>query len=723
MERGTTKQKTEKLEDEGDNAEEKVKKSTDKESMDNKDGRLSPDIPVKNKEGEKKLITFEKMKKAEQGAGENGTEQLVTFKVTVRQAKEKANKDENETMKATEEPNRGSETKSVGKERVKNEKEAVKAENEALEKAGKSSKKKKRMSTGSLENGEEIYGNASKKIKRKSLDSQPKERGKNKSDGNKGDPAGDPREKRKRTAFNNEKKNVLEQYFEKNIYASKSVVEEISRELGIDKKKIDNWFRNRRSKLKKDEEEMSKRNVELKKRKGGKSDTKNEKGNEKKQCNQMSNEVKLENGIAEEGLRRSDSQVLESESVSSEESNENTNEYNKEIDNENDTKGTKDVENNAQIIKEKQNTFVEKAKETINDEKTKILSVEGECDKPGKHGTNDDDKNDSRKFNDKRDNDDTRVNQGIDEIKEEQEMQDIKNPFMNTDKDVNNEHINQGTAMPESKQRDVHKSENDKLKIETLVEKTISESLPASEKFPHDNDFKEENYFPAKESKIKRNEGNTKDENETEENCFIEVKNNMKNEKPEVELISKKENNDDDEVNKRPNIAIESKSEMQKENFEIDYAECVTEVPIQLPEMPCETIIQKKSENKVEMQHATGEQMQFREVTSLEVNGKNDDENCGMQFSKTTTLIEHEMPVKILDAGLGISDKEQVEQTKNIVENTSSSLADGTSFAFGVIEEYENENEGSQGEELALALNNDPEFMKDLNELMDIAKT
>eukprot|EP00794_Sanderia_malayensis_P011820 gene11820-13044_t len=64
---------------------------------------------------------------------------------------------------------------------------------------------------------------------------------------------GGVREKRKRTAYSNEKKDILERYFQKSIYATKSMVLEITKEVGLDKKKIDNWFRNRRSKLKKDE--------------------------------------------------------------------------------------------------------------------------------------------------------------------------------------------------------------------------------------------------------------------------------------------------------------------------------------------------------------------------------------------------------------------------------------------------------------------------------------
>ena len=100
-------------------------------------------------------------------------------------------------------------------------------------------------------------GNAIKRRKKHSLDSAVGEKLKKKPEacktGTEKDLSKDTREKRKRTAFSNEKKDILEKHFQKSIYVTKSMVIDISNEVGLDKKKIDNWFRNRRSKLKKDE--------------------------------------------------------------------------------------------------------------------------------------------------------------------------------------------------------------------------------------------------------------------------------------------------------------------------------------------------------------------------------------------------------------------------------------------------------------------------------------
>ena len=61
------------------------------------------------------------------------------------------------------------------------------------------------------------------------------------------------RKKRSRVRFTEEEKVVLEEYFEQNMYVTKSLVSQISKTCGLDKKKIETWFRNRRSKAKKEE--------------------------------------------------------------------------------------------------------------------------------------------------------------------------------------------------------------------------------------------------------------------------------------------------------------------------------------------------------------------------------------------------------------------------------------------------------------------------------------
>ncbi|XP_065063150.1 uncharacterized protein LOC135689746 [Rhopilema esculentum] len=221
-------------------------------------GGLSPDTQAMGKDKEKKLITFEKMNPSEQGSAEKKQKQLVTFKVTVRHSKDKTGD--------------GTEQKGVVNDDT--------AENEMKANSGNADKgEEKNVNTEKLagrrngkpchDSGKEDSKSQVKKRRRNTFSAGTTEKSKRKSDVTKSDDKdGDMREKRRRTAFSNERKMVLEKYFEKSIYASKLMVEEISRELSIDRKKIDNWFRNRRSKLKKDEEERSRRDVEMKERKG-----------------------------------------------------------------------------------------------------------------------------------------------------------------------------------------------------------------------------------------------------------------------------------------------------------------------------------------------------------------------------------------------------------------------------------------------------------------------
>ena len=221
-------------------------------------GELSPDTQTMGKDKEKKLITFEKMNPSEQGSAEKKQKQLVTFKVTVRHSKDKTG-DGTEQKGVVNDDTAESEVKANSDNADKGEEKNVNTEKLAGKRNGKQCH----------DSGKEDSKSHMKKRRRNTFSGGTTEKSKRKSDVTKSDDKdGDMREKRRRTAFSNERKMVLEKYFEKSIYASKLMVEEISRELGIDRKKIDNWFRNRRSKLKKDEEERSRRDVEMKERKG-----------------------------------------------------------------------------------------------------------------------------------------------------------------------------------------------------------------------------------------------------------------------------------------------------------------------------------------------------------------------------------------------------------------------------------------------------------------------
>eukprot|EP00112_Aurelia_sp_Birch-Aquarium-sp1_P021325 Seg571.19 transcript_id=Seg571.19/GoldUCD/mRNA.D3Y31 product="Homeobox protein Hox-A3" protein_id=Seg571.19/GoldUCD/D3Y31 len=286
--------------------------------------RAGKESQIVANDGSKKVVTLEKMK-AEGGkleAAENrSTEgQLVTFKVTVRNAQDGTAIGKGDGV--TEGP-KGVRNGANGlKDGAKVMKDAPKGVTEGITGAADTKKdlvepkateakpvplKRKRRRLNNPEGKNSKDGGQVRKRKRTSLGTDAAEKGKKKIAGGKHgdkDIPGEKREKRSRTAFSNERKMILEGYFEKSIYVSKKVVEEISKELGIDKKRIENWFRNRRSKLKKDEGGKLKNNDEnlSKKESVEKSDTEKGKGSAEKGDSEERNtpEVDSSSGLSSE---------------------------------------------------------------------------------------------------------------------------------------------------------------------------------------------------------------------------------------------------------------------------------------------------------------------------------------------------------------------------------------------------------------------------------------
>ena len=244
--------------------------------------RASNENQIVVNDGSKKVITLEEMRpgRGQTEAAENRpTEgQLVTFKVTVRNAQDRTAIRKGDEV--TDVPNEardganglkegGKVVKDATKEASEGSAEVTDAKKELLDTKATDVKavpiKRKRRGMNTPEGKNSSDGGQVRKRKRTNLGADAAEKGKKKVAGGKSrdkDIPGEKREKRSRTAFSNERKIILEGYFEKSIYVSKKVVEEISKELGIDKKRIENWFRNRRSKLKKDEEGKLKNNDE-----------------------------------------------------------------------------------------------------------------------------------------------------------------------------------------------------------------------------------------------------------------------------------------------------------------------------------------------------------------------------------------------------------------------------------------------------------------------------
>ena len=244
--------------------------------------RASNENQIVVNDGSKKVITLEEMRRevGQTEAAENKpTEgQLVTFKVTVRNAQDRTAIRKGDQV--TDVPNGardganglkegGKVVSDATKEASGGSTEVTEAKKELLDTKATEVKslpiKRKKRGMNTPEGKTSNDGGQVRKRKRTSLGTDAAEKGKRKVAGGKSgdkDIPGEKREKRSRTAFSNERKMILEGYFEKSIYVSKKVVEEISKELGIDKKRIENWFRNRRSKLKKDEEGKLKNNDE-----------------------------------------------------------------------------------------------------------------------------------------------------------------------------------------------------------------------------------------------------------------------------------------------------------------------------------------------------------------------------------------------------------------------------------------------------------------------------
>ena len=651
------------------------------------DGSLSPVVPIFKADDEKRLITLEKLNRIEQKQGENGKEQLVTFKVTVKHAKE-VSSDEKETTSATEETEGGSDLNENQKtHRAELENKTVDKSEEVSE---RSHSRRQRKSTGSLDCLDSKAKNHTKGRKKKSVDVQRKEVAKSTKDGNQGETPVVLQEKRKRTAFNRAKKLVLEQYFEKSIYASKATVEEISVELELDKKKIDNWFRNRRSKLKKDDEERSKRNVELKTRKGGKkaSIEKGKQNTERSTDEALSNETAKEKEISNAGSKLPENSSAETTSE-------------------------------GNVKTEKENWTENSAKENEIEEKDKEEKDIDEKDKEQK----DKEKNDASKKSDfefgNEQNSDLRSEelgrsatseQNVREIKEETKDEKINagnNQIITSSKEIDlpdrapcvadgRNEINECDAnMMSSIQPNLCKSEANALTENSSSHANIS-NLTKEENLRLEGELVEEETLKGEQS-----EGRVKD--------------SMKGQMPALQPIGAlnhaaaviQDGDDNIELAGKQNIM---ESVMKKVNFEVAYGS-KSHVRMQLPGLPfkstpCENITEN-AENRTELPVKEMTPLQFVETANLGLSERSESDN---DFSANSgdELVKH------------IDDK-QLEKT---LDKPWPSIAQSTDFSLGIMNDYENENiDSNVREDLALALNSDPEFMKDFSELMNIAKS
>ena len=686
-----TEQTAEKMDTEGGGVKGGSKITTEEENFVKSDESVKPDVPLFKADDDKKLITLEKMMKSERKRGESGREQLVTFKVTVRHAKEKLEGgDGNGTLNSIEEMDEGSEINGTGKrtnqiEHHKNGNETNKNKDEVAKKSeGISLKRQQRKSTGSLDTGEIRVSNQTKRLKRKSLDGQLKDKAKCKNDISKGGVAGSSQEKRKRTAFNNEKKRILEQYFEKSIYASKTVVEEISKELGIDKKKVDNWFRNRRSKLKKDDEERTKRNVELKTRKGGKkAKTEKEKG-----VAEGIGDGSFKDGVAEEEKNEKDNK---SESAPLETSHDNKG---RDGAIENDTKESEKEENgdkDTEIKNEDNDITREELRHNAQDLKIKL------------------DVHDKNESMDKENAfDDTKSNGNVIHRICELETKD-KCPFVKeTEIDGNGVKSEDQNLLIKNQQQICTKIENDDL-TEDFSKKKLSESyivsesagsnIAKNESVDVENEYKEKRYLNKKQN-IGEMKEIAKDENPDSKSTLEKVKCNANDDNNDVD---DNDDDDDDGNNEKSGRHNVGKSVILRESLEDSKCQNKT----QLPAMPSERT-SDYPENRNEMLVKTVSPLQLVETPNLRI--ATEDSNN----SKITVKYGDEMVTQIHD--------QRLEQSDNIVEKSWSSITHGSTFSLGVIDEYENV-ESNDRDDLALALNSDPEFMKDFSELMNITKT
>ena len=645
--------------------------ATEKGNYATKDGALSPDIPLFKKDDDKKLITLETMRKSERRQGDSGTEQLVTFKVTVRQAKEKTSSDGSVAVNAMEELEDGLDANDdgagpSGKGHHSNGNDSVTNGGEIKETLDNVlSKRAHKNGKGALDSGKSMTGNKTRRMKRKSSDRQSKEKWRAKNDGGKGDILGNMQEKRKRTAFNNERKNILEQYFEKSIYASKTVVEEISKELGIDKKKIDNWFRNRRSKLKKDEEECSKRNVQLKTRKGGKKIEK-EKGTADRSCG-----ASLADKTVEEDKNETDGKNLDSESIGT-----NCNE-----------KREKDGKDN----------------------------LEEDDGKEGKYRESKQDENDL-----------TREEKVYDEVKcKDKEALDetlyVRNDLNNGNR---NEKVVKSEFCTEDKITCTTASEMggnnmdfEKELLHCKNERECSNRIESNElKKDCDKDVLNELKKASENNNSEKYErGNTEEEWKEEKGLLEEetvrkVKDVVKDEISELKSVFERvasvaevTDDRDDELSlgqkmRKPVIQGVNSATEEYSNGKL-----------KLPRVSC-AIKSEDSESRSETSVKNQIPLHVADTSSCRIYGESEHDR------KMSLKCEGELEVQICDRGLN--------QRDSMIDKSWSSISHGSTFSLGVSDEYENENvETNARDDLAIALNSDPEFMKDFSELMNIAKT
>ena len=651
------------------------------------DGSLSPVVPIFKADDEKRLITLEKLNRIEQKQGENGKEQLVTFKVTVKHAKE-VSSDEKETTSATEETEGGSDLNENQKtHKAELENETVDNSEEVSE---RSHSRRQRKSTGSLDSLDSKAKNHTKGRKKKNVDVQRKEVAKSTKDGNQGETPVVLQEKRKRTAFNRAKKLVLEQYFEKSIYASKATVEEISVELELDKKKIDNWFRNRRSKLKKDDEERSKRNVELKTRKGGK-------------------KASIEKG--KQNTERSTDEALNNETAKE-----------KEISN----AGSKLPENSSAQTTSEGNVKTEKENWTENSVKENEVE-EKDIDEKDKEQKGEE-KNDASKKNDFEfgieQNSDLKSEELGRNATSEQNVREIKEETK--DKKINAENT-QGKIITSSKEIDLpdkapcvaygrNKINECNANISNMMS-SIQPNLSKSEA----NALTENSSSHANISNL------TKEENPRLEGELVEeeklkgeqsegrVKDSMKGQMPALQPIGAlnhaaavvQDGDDNIKIAGKQNIM---ESVMEKVNFEVENGS-KGHARMQLPSlpfesMPCENFTEN-AENRTELPVKEMTPLHFVETANLGLSEHSESDN---EFSANSgdELVKH-------------IDDEKLEKT---LDKPWPSIAQSTDFSLGIMNDYENENiDSNVREDLALALNSDPEFMKDFSELMNIAKS